>query len=317
MKILIYGAGIQGSFLAHSLLKNKNNDVTMLARGQRKIDLETHGLVLSHELQKKKTHDSVNVISELVPDSFFDLIFVTMKYNDFNTVVEPLAANCSQTIIFVGNQMNAKKLEQKIMTQSPTAKTILFGFQNTGGTRKGVTFTILRFGKGNMKIHSMVEKMTIHKTLDEVFKQTQYTWKEEPQLDDWLKSHGVLIMIMNSLDYLFDNNSKKIRHSKDFLNAAAHAYHEVFTLLEAKGHAIVPRSQKWLFGHPTRAKRVLQLLYLTPVMNMAEGNFGEIAAIIETINELKTDVSLTTPNFDKLAKAAITRYQLSLSTHKS
>lgn len=33
MKILIYGAGVQGQFLAHAL-NTKDNDITMFARGK-------------------------------------------------------------------------------------------------------------------------------------------------------------------------------------------------------------------------------------------------------------------------------------------
>ena len=33
MRILVYGAGVQGCELAHRLLQNKKNVVTMLARG--------------------------------------------------------------------------------------------------------------------------------------------------------------------------------------------------------------------------------------------------------------------------------------------
>ena len=51
MRILIYGAGIQGSYLAHSLI-NGNNDVTLLARGKRKKKLITNGLVLHHSIQR-------------------------------------------------------------------------------------------------------------------------------------------------------------------------------------------------------------------------------------------------------------------------
>ena len=34
MRILVYGAGVQGCELAHRLLQNKKNVVTMLARGE-------------------------------------------------------------------------------------------------------------------------------------------------------------------------------------------------------------------------------------------------------------------------------------------
>ncbi|MBP1047426.1 ketopantoate reductase family protein [Enterococcus sp. BWM-S5] len=312
MKILIYGAGIQGSFLAHSLLKNKKNEVTLLARGQRKADLEAHGLVLSHELQKRKTQDIVPVISTLQPDDWFDLIFVTMKYSDFDSVIEPLAKNRSQTIIFVGNQMNADKLEKAILGLSNFKKNILFGFQNTGGTRKNDEFTVLRFGKGNMKIQSLTGKISTSALLDQVFNKTDYSWKEYTQLNAWLKSHGALIMVMNSLDYIFDNDTKKIRRSKE-LHYAAGAYKEAFAVLEKNGYPIAPKAQKYFLGRPILAKILLKLLYLTPVMKMAEGNFKEIAAIIEAMNEMKTKTDLSTPNLDALTEAALNRYEKSLA----
>ena len=34
MRILVYGAGVLGCELAHVLLQNKKNDVTLLARGE-------------------------------------------------------------------------------------------------------------------------------------------------------------------------------------------------------------------------------------------------------------------------------------------
>ena len=44
MRILVYGAGVQGCQLAHSLAQNKKNVVTLLARGEWKevIDQKDH-----------------------------------------------------------------------------------------------------------------------------------------------------------------------------------------------------------------------------------------------------------------------------------
>lgn len=61
MKVLIYGDGIQGSFLAHSLNRGANH-VTLLARGNRKDTLIDNGLVLNHSLQRKQTNDQLEVI---------------------------------------------------------------------------------------------------------------------------------------------------------------------------------------------------------------------------------------------------------------
>ena len=43
MRILVYGAGVQGCELAHRLLQNKKNVVTMLARGEWKERLDPSG----------------------------------------------------------------------------------------------------------------------------------------------------------------------------------------------------------------------------------------------------------------------------------
>ena len=50
MKLLVYGAGVIGCELAH-VLKKGGNDVTLLARGEWKGNLEKRGLVIRHYLQ--------------------------------------------------------------------------------------------------------------------------------------------------------------------------------------------------------------------------------------------------------------------------
>ena len=55
MRILVYGAGVQGCELAHRLLQNKKNVVTMLARGEWKERLDQRGLVIRHWAQCRTT----------------------------------------------------------------------------------------------------------------------------------------------------------------------------------------------------------------------------------------------------------------------
>ena len=45
MRILVYGAGVQGCQLAHSLAQNKKNVVTLLARGEWKEGLYIWNLI--------------------------------------------------------------------------------------------------------------------------------------------------------------------------------------------------------------------------------------------------------------------------------
>ena len=58
MKVLVYGSGVIGSYLAH-VLCSAGNDVTMLARGAWKTQLEAHGLRIRHHLQRTETLEAL------------------------------------------------------------------------------------------------------------------------------------------------------------------------------------------------------------------------------------------------------------------
>ena len=73
MKILIIGAGVLGSNLAHSL--KKNNEITILARNKTYENLKNNGLIIKHKL-KRKTVDHFNIINKLSDDDIYDVIFV-------------------------------------------------------------------------------------------------------------------------------------------------------------------------------------------------------------------------------------------------
>lgn len=110
MRILVFGAGVQGSYLAHALVRG-GNDVTVLARGKRAEQLKKDGLVIRHYFQLKNTVDEVKVIHELQSDNLYDLVFVVMKYNNFPSVLPILAENQSQNIVLVGNNADAHGMQ--------------------------------------------------------------------------------------------------------------------------------------------------------------------------------------------------------------
>ena len=68
MRILVYGAGVQGCQLAHSLAQNKKNVVTLLARGEWKEVIDQKGLTIRHMLQGKTTVDRMRTIDVLAPE---------------------------------------------------------------------------------------------------------------------------------------------------------------------------------------------------------------------------------------------------------
>ena len=91
MKVLVYGSGVIGSYLAHVLM-SAGNDVTVLARGRWREQLETHGLRIRHHLQRSQTLDHPKVIGDISEGGSYDVVFAVMPYNKIGAILEPLAA---------------------------------------------------------------------------------------------------------------------------------------------------------------------------------------------------------------------------------
>ena len=104
MRILVYGAGVLGCELAHVLLQNKKNDVTLLARGEWKERIDQKGLVIRQWAQRKTTVDRVRTIDVLAPEDFYDLVFVVLQAGQLPDVLPVLKANRSPYFVFVGNE---------------------------------------------------------------------------------------------------------------------------------------------------------------------------------------------------------------------
>ena len=153
MKVLVYGSGVIGSYLAH-VLCTAGNDVTMLARGKWKEQLKKNGLRIRHHLQHKETLDHPAVIETITDDQIYDVVFAVMPYNKICAILEPLAAVHAPLVVMVGNNMSPAKMQQTILEKTVCPKEVLFAFQATAGKRDQENGILIceRLGTGNMDI---------------------------------------------------------------------------------------------------------------------------------------------------------------------
>lgn len=128
MRILVYGAGVQGCQLAHSLAQNKKNVVTLLARGEWKEVIDQKGLTIRHMLQRKTTVDRMQTTDMLAPEDVYDLVFVTVQAGQLADVLPILKANRSQYFIFVGNKISCGFLQHSATFRHTMVQKPLCGF---------------------------------------------------------------------------------------------------------------------------------------------------------------------------------------------
>ena len=126
MKILIIGAGVVGSNLAHSI--KKGNDITILARGKTYENLKNNDLIIKHKL-KRKTVDHFKIINILDKNDIYDVIFVASRFSSLDSIVPIIVENKSKNIVFVGNNIVAEKY------MNIKNKNVLFAFFMAAGKK--------------------------------------------------------------------------------------------------------------------------------------------------------------------------------------
>ena len=242
VKILVYGAGVIGCYLSHVLCA-AGNDVTLLARGVWGETLERNGLTIVHHLQKKTTHDRPQIIS--APDGgTYDLVFAVMQYKQIANILEELAGIGSQLVVLVGNNMAAPEMERIIQSHTSSPKTVLFGFQGTGGRREDGKVVCVRWGAGSMSLGAAGSQLSEDVKMDilKAFQGTGYRLTWVPDMDAWYKCHLAFILPVCYLSYALgcDLRCASGRQIRRIISACREGYE----LLSACGCPILPEGSK-------------------------------------------------------------------------
>lgn len=238
MKVLVYGAGVIGSYLTHVLCA-AGNDVPLLARGDWRETLEQEGLTIVHHLQKKATHDCPHIIGAL-DSTHYDLLFAVMQYQQMSAILGDLARAGSPLVVLVGNNIAAKEMEAYIQAHTPAPKAVLFGFQGTGGRRNADKAICVRFGDMGMTVGGLHgEPSTAEKqALTSAFAGTKYRLTWTADMDAWYKCHLAFILPIVYLSYALDCNLRQATGKQ--VKMGLQAVREGYGLLSALGYPILP-----------------------------------------------------------------------------
>lgn len=272
MKVLVYGAGVIGAYLTH-ILCVAGNDVYVLARGARKAELEKNGLVIRHHLQKKTTVDQPKIDDRLSPDEHYDAVFAVMQYQQMWAILDNLAACDSPYVVLVGNNLSAPEMERRIHEQSTSPKTVLFGFQPTGGRRENGEVICVRKGVGRLScglFHSEPDAKT-KAVLSELFVGTKYKPHFVSDMDAWYKNHLAFILPTAYVCYATDCDLTRAtkQQRQQIMSAALEGYR----LLEALGYPIMPEDSMEYFEGGLKKAIMSTMLFI-----MSKTTLGKLAA---------------------------------------
>ncbi|MBQ7370649.1 MAG: MBL fold metallo-hydrolase [Blautia sp.] len=269
-KVLLFGAGVIGAYLAHVLIQ-AGNEVTILAREERAQSLKQNGLVIRHHLQKKTTKDMVEAVTDVNGRSF-DATFVVMPYHKIQLAMPQIAQLQTKLLVLVGNDLAPAKIEAEL-AKAPGIKKVLFGFQVSGGKKEADHYVCERFGGSWMdlgQLHGNADPR-LKKWTERLFAGTSYKLNWQEDMEAYLICHPAAILPIAYLSYICDGDlrTSTMEQRRMMVNAS----HEAYEALKAKGIPIYPKGDDQFYEGGVRGKG-MQLLYLV----MAKSKIGDLIA---------------------------------------
>jgi len=311
MKILVYGAGVLGSNLAHILIR-AGNEVTLLARGNRLADLREKGLVIRHYVQMKTTVDRPALVDRLDPDDAYDLCFVVVQRQQLDGILPEISASRGcRDFVLVGNNPAASETAGFIRQNSPVEKRVAFGFQASGGRRETGRVISIHMGKattsGSMTLGSMVPDGDLYKKIQQAFAGTKYSVVISENMDAWLKCHAAFIIPIVFACYYADGDLRKIAGDKKFLNRVLDAVGEAYAMVKAAGNPIMPpEDDGFLERDRSKTYWMIKLMSATPLGKLAASDHamsapGEMHRLYDDFCQIKEKAGIETPAWNELA----------------
>lgn len=311
MKILVYGAGVLGSYLAH-VLHRGGNDVTLLARGKRLEKLRKNGLVIRHYLQFHTTVDQVGLTDHFEKSDVYDIVFVVMQRQQLDGVLPQICENegCG-LFVLVGNNATAEETRLYIEEHSGTPKRVVFAFQSSGGRRENGRVISIHFAapklEGSMTAGSLGGDASWRPTLERAFSKTSYRLRISEHMDAWLKCHAAFVLPICFACYAADGDLRKIAGNRYFLDRTIDAVQEGYRVVEACGYPIEPKEDEdFVTNHRLKCRLMLRLMAATPIGKLAASNHAmaakaEMRRLYDDFCSLKQESGIDTPAWDELA----------------
>ena len=178
MKILVFGAGVLGCNLARNFFR-AGKDVTLLARGNWAAEIQKNGLRIKDKFLPRISVSRIPVVTELKPDDAYDVIFVVLRYTQFDAILDALRANPTKNIVFVGNDVRASALSASL-----PEKNVMFAFASSAGHREREYVASVDLKK--ITIGQLLGDRSNEQLIGQIFDGTKYKVVYEPNMEDYL-----------------------------------------------------------------------------------------------------------------------------------
>ena len=307
-KILVYGAGPLGSLFA-ARLQQGGNDVSILARGTRLVELREHGIVLVDVLTEERSVTQVTVVEELSPGDAYDLVLVIMRKNHALQILPVLAANQhTPNVLFLMNNAAGPGA----LVEALGKERVLTGFPGSAGYHEGHAVHCLTGSEGDEayvllgEVDCRVTERTreVARILDSA---PGFGAEIRTDMDTWHKYHVALLFpSLAPALYAADVDNYRLARTRDLVVQVVRAMREGFRVLRSLGLPVTPPKFKAIEWVPEPiVVLMVQRIIANPLMETAlvkhaEAARSEVQHLIDEFMTLARTTSVPTPTIDRL-----------------
>ena len=311
MKIMVCGSGIIGSLLIHTLAA-AGNDITVLARGKRLEELNSVGLRTRAHGKKEIMTDKVRAVDRIPTDEHFDIIFSPMQCSQQLELLDSFAAADCDAVVLIGNNVYAPEMQERILSGSAKPKTILFGFQGTGGSRYDDHIETVSVGSVGMTIGGLDSEASpeAKALIEKAFSGAEYRLTWEDNMNAWYICHIAFVIPICYLCYQCGCDLRKSngRQRKLCLDAADCA----FKAVKAAGIEIRPIGEDSYYSGGVKRLMMNIMMYFmckTSIGDYAASNHckhaaAEMAELSKTLEDIMNSSGADLTIYNKLKSGA-------------
>ncbi len=281
MKILIYGAGVIGSIYAAKLYEAGYN-VTLLARDKHYESLQQNGIIIKDIVTGNQTISSVPLIQQLGANDFYDLIIVTVRLDQLETVIPALKNNvCGLIMLMLNNPESIKPLTNEL-----TPKHIILGFPGAGGTYQNNIIDYIQIKQQETTIGEISgESSLCINEIKSVFEKAGFKVTINANMEAWLKTHAVFVSCIAAAISKENGSSVQLGKNRSSVKTMVQSIREGFNACKVLGMPIAPANLKIIF---MIMPQWFSILYWQKAM---QGELGTLA-IDPHANKAKNEMKL-------------------------
>ena len=255
MRIAVIGAGVLGSLYA-ARFAAAGQTITLVARGDRLTQLQHGPIQILNEDNDTRAAATVEVVANLDPDADYDLALVVVRADQIDALLPALSANRGvKTFLFLHNRAAG----HAALAQAVGPERMLLGFPGAGGWLDGDTARYRLIPEQPTTIGEPDGSLSPRlRQIAKALESAGFTVALSRHMDDWLKTHAMLVTAIAGAIYLGHGSTAVVARSRDVIRTLVRGIRQGFGLLSGAGVRITPRKLGLLVGLPA----ILTEIYL-------------------------------------------------------